>query len=393
MDYTALFSFTASVIGALLIGIVLYRHKHPSARFLAFFLLTLVSSNFFFFLFESQYFLRVPFLFRVGALLNYLTAPAMLFYILFALNKRERLYWWDALHLIPVLVFFVDYIPLYISSNAAKKQIIESLFQNLYQAQLCKEGWLLPPGFHYITRHLIALGYVFYAGYLLFKAYQSDIGKQAVNRALLNWFQVVIGLMCLLSVMGVITYIFSYSQFAWTAMLWEPLLIFSAFVLTLFAKPKILYGSHKIAPLAMGDTKPKSLVLSPETMRKVQHQLDGFLEERKFLRKNIRLKEVAEELDIQPYILSAFVNQVYGLRFNDLINQSRVKYMVSDGLLNNQESMLTLEAIAEAAGFSNRTTFLNAFKKVTGMTPSAYLHQQKQKGPSDNGVDGKDGVG
>ena len=393
MSYTALFSFTASVIGVLLIAIILYRHKHPSARFLAFFLFTLASSNFFFFLVQSGYFTRVPFLFRVGALLNYLTAPSMLFYILFALNKRERLHWRDALNLVPALIFFIDYLPIYLSSNAAKKQIIESLLDNVYQAQLCKEGWLLPPGTHYIMRHLIALGYVCYAAFVLYKAYRSDLGKQPINRYLLNWFKVVVGLIFLLSIIGVITYVFSYSQFAWSVVIWEPLIIFTALGLTLFFKPEILYGTYTIKPPEIDDNKHKSLVLSADTMQKVQAQLGGFIEERKFLRKNIRLKEVAEELEIQPYILSAYVNQVYGLRFNDLINQNRIQHMLNDGFFDGQDSMLTLEAIAEKAGFSNRTTFLNAFKKVTGMTPSAFLQQHKSKAPSGNGHPGKDGTG
>lgn len=393
MEFNALFSFTACVMGVILIAIVLYRHKHPSARFLAFFLFTLVSSNFFFFLFESRYLLRIPDLFRFGALLNYLTAPSMLFYILFALNKRRHLQWQDAWHLLPALVFFIDFFPLYISSTAVKKQIIESLFQDTNQALLCKEGWLMPPGWHYFLRHFIAFFYVLYAGRMLFKTYQSELGKQEPHKSLLNWIKVVIGLILLLSVMGMITYFFSYSPLAWTATVWEPLIIFTALGLTLIARPEILYGSPGISSPNPEDAKTKSLILSPETIQTVQLKLKGYLEDQKFLRKNIRLKEVAEELDIQPYILSAYVNQVYRLRFNDLINQSRVQYLVSNGLLNNQESMLTLEAIAEAVGFSNRTTFLNAFKKGTGMTPSAFLQQQKGKAPAENGQPGKDGVG
>jgi AraC-like DNA-binding protein len=384
MEFNALFSFTAFVMGLILIGIVLYRHKHPSARFLAFFLFTLATSNFFFFLFESKYLLRVPFLFRMGALLTYLIAPAMLFYILFALNKKQQLSWRDAWHLVPALIFLIDFFPLYISSNAVKKQIIESLFQNVPQAMLCKEGWIMPPGWHYFLRHFIAFFYVLYAGRLLFKVYHSEPGKYATNQSLLNWMKVVLGLILLLSVMGMITYFFSYSPLAWTVTVWEPLLIFTALGLTLFAKPDILYGSTTINTLKSEDKQVKSLVLSPETIRKVQTKLNGFLDDRKFLRKNIRLKEVAEELDIQPYILSAYVNQVYLLRFNDLINQSRVQYMVNDGLLNSQDNTLTLEAIAETAGFSNRTTFLNAFKKFTGMTPTDFLHQKRAASLSEN---------
>ena len=66
------------------------------------------------------------------------------------------------------------------------------------------------------------------------------------------------------------------------------------------------------------------------------------------------------------------------MHFNDVINSHRVKY-ISDGLTNEQWNTLTLEAVAEIAGFNNRITFLNAFKKFTGFTPSQYLKNIQDK--------------
>jgi AraC-like DNA-binding protein len=99
------------------------------------------------------------------------------------------------------------------------------------------------------------------------------------------------------------------------------------------------------------------------------------MESQNFLRKNIKLGEVASDLKVQPYILSAYINPMYQMRFNDLINWWRIQY-VKEGLEKGEWNMLTLEAIADEAGFSNRTTFLNAFKKFTGMTPTAFLSEQ-----------------
>ena len=60
------------------------------------------------------------------------------------------------------------------------------------------------------------------------------------------------------------------------------------------------------------------------------------------------------------------------MHFNDVINLHRIKY-IEDGLANNKWESLTLEAIAEKAGFNNRITFLTAFKKFTGATPTQYI--------------------
>jgi len=43
---------------------------------------------------------------------------------------------------------------------------------------------------------------------------------------------------------------------------------------------------------------------------------------------------------------------------------------------------LTLETIAEKAGFNNRVTFLTAFKKFTGTTPSQYIKNIQLQKPS-----------
>ena len=60
------------------------------------------------------------------------------------------------------------------------------------------------------------------------------------------------------------------------------------------------------------------------------------------------------------------------MHFNDVINLHRIKY-IEEGLTNKEWETLTLEAIAGKAGFNNRITFLSAFKKFTGITPTQYI--------------------
>jgi len=97
------------------------------------------------------------------------------------------------------------------------------------------------------------------------------------------------------------------------------------------------------------------------------------MEKRLYLERNIKLQTVAEQLGVQPYILSAYINQIYRMRFNDLVNWCRIQY-IKDGLIKGKWTMLTLEAVAEEAGFNNRTTFLAAFKRFTGVTPTGFVN-------------------
>jgi hypothetical protein len=67
---------------------------------------------------------------------------------------------------------------------------------------------------------------------------------------------------------------------------------------------------------------------------------------------------------------------VYGLKFNDFINQNRIKH-ISHNFSNPAWNNLTIEGIATEAGFNSRTTFFNAIKKFTGMSPKEFLQRSK----------------
>jgi len=90
------------------------------------------------------------------------------------------------------------------------------------------------------------------------------------------------------------------------------------------------------------------------------------------------LQEVSLVLDINPNRLSQAINEKTGLNFKDYINSFRVEE--SKLLLSSPEfQKLTIEAIAEKAGFYSKSPFYSAFKKHTGMTPKEFVTIQDQK--------------
>ena len=370
MGVNALFCFTVSIIGLILIVILLFKHSQPSARWLAFLLFILSSACYFIYLFESRNILSVPFFFRVGPLMLYFAAPALFLYVMYLLNEKRTLKWRDALHLLPALIYFIDFLPLYISSNDQKRELLNSLFQNERQAIMFREGWFMPEGLHYVLRHVISLGYIFYLVMILRNITRPDVRKLIRNLQMRQWLKLVLLHFFLYAVFGIITYFFAASKYSWLATVWVSVVIFAGLTMALLLRPDILYGTIN---LNGHSSKPKVNTVHDQFPAHVQSSLRQFMENRHYLNKNIKLKTVADELGIQPYILSAYINQVYHMRFNDLINWCRIQY-IKDGLIKGQWNLLTLEAIAEEAGFSNRTTFLTAFKKFTGVTPTAFLH-------------------
>ena len=55
---------------------------------------------------------------------------------------------------------------------------------------------------------------------------------------------------------------------------------------------------------------------------------------------------------------------------SDYLNRLRVEYSVK---LMKEKPMLSINAIAEEAGFKSYTTFYRAFYKVVGLSPAQYL--------------------
>src|SRR5262245_46427136 len=110
MTFDALFGFTVFIIGLIVVTIILYRHTEPSAKFLSLFIFTFTVSAFFMFLFQSKYMLQMPYFLRVGPLINYLSAPALFFYIKYMFDEKRPFKWWDLLHLAPAAIYFIDYL-------------------------------------------------------------------------------------------------------------------------------------------------------------------------------------------------------------------------------------------------------------------------------------------
>lgn len=101
--------------------------------------------------------------------------------------------------------------------------------------------------------------------------------------------------------------------------------------------------------------------------------LHNVMIEKKFHRNtNIKLKDIATNLNISSHKLSQLLNDNLGKNFAQFINDHRIEDAKRLLIENNQ---YTLEAIGFEAGFSSKSTFYATFKKIVGQTPSEYKKQ------------------
>jgi AraC-like DNA-binding protein len=97
-----------------------------------------------------------------------------------------------------------------------------------------------------------------------------------------------------------------------------------------------------------------------------------FEEQHPYLNNDLNINEVAVALDIPAREVSFVINQHFNQRFTDFVNMYRIKYVnqkIKTGYLNK----FTVESLSKEAGFSSKSTFNVAFKKVNQCTPSEYI--------------------
>ena len=111
--------------------------------------------------------------------------------------------------------------------------------------------------------------------------------------------------------------------------------------------------------------------LLPEYLAKLNTIVE---EERAYLDAKLRLKDLADQMNISTHHLSQLLNQEVKLSFFDFINRHRIEEAKK---LIDQNGQITLLQVAYDAGFNNKTSFVNAFKKFERMTPSQYREQQR----------------
>ncbi len=93
--------------------------------------------------------------------------------------------------------------------------------------------------------------------------------------------------------------------------------------------------------------------------------------EKSYENPDLTLSDLAKTLNVNTKYLSNAINTFSGQSFSTWVNEYRVK-AVAALFKSAQGEKLSMDAIYEACGFRNKSTFMNAFKKYYGMTPGEF---------------------
>lgn len=117
--------------------------------------------------------------------------------------------------------------------------------------------------------------------------------------------------------------------------------------------------------------RTKSEIATDDLMARIVQLMET---QRVYLNQDLKVKDVAEALDVHPNAISACINAQKGCSFNQFINDYRVEYAKK---LLRETDEIKISHICHEAGFATESTFFRAFKASTGMTPKEWTEINK----------------
>jgi len=111
--------------------------------------------------------------------------------------------------------------------------------------------------------------------------------------------------------------------------------------------------------------------------KSIAARVEKYMEsEKPHLDPSLTLPELGNLLSLSKHQLSQVINQEFQVNFFEFLNNYRIAEFKKQ-TVNPDNAHLSLLGIAFESGFNSKATFNQVFKKKEGMTPSAFLKQQK----------------
>jgi AraC-like DNA-binding protein len=390
------FIYLALIITSLSVAVVLWnfpRDKNIYNKFLAISIGSILWGLVCGFLIETHLILEVPHIYRTGHVASLVFMPMTYFHARFILTKPGFRFS-DIIHGLPVLFYFVDYLPYFIMGTHEKYAIVLHDLSTPFEHNSYDEGWLIPRGFHTASRYVLMVVYlVLHIRLHYLQSFAKNQTHLKRNKLVANWLCLLTGVL----VFGFLPLVLNNGQkeFRWLLILFSIALPVVFTTLWLLFHPEILYGlTIKNAPDTShtnGRATNESLLTSringllSNNAEHPQSEQDKelllalnklMLENKKFLEHKYSINNLAIDLNTSPHQLSHFLNSHLQVSFSDFLNKYRIEHCVAR-IKKGDAQRFTLEALAFESGFNNRNSFRDAFKRFTGTTPSEFMRSGK----------------
>ncbi|RZJ90393.1 MAG: AraC family transcriptional regulator [Chryseobacterium sp.] len=361
-----------------------------------------------------------PVLYNKGLPLYYLMAPCLFLYFRGSLYPQHSVFKRSHLwHIIPALPALISILPYNLLSRAEQRKVVEEIVEDI--SLLFNPSPYIVGDWHWLVFPSIATGYCI--GQFMFIRKAQKQGKFSVSNITWLYIFTAIWTLFFLSMLTVSFRIHYNVEEALETFQHGKVVFFFCFCMLMlsflfFLNPEFIYGlksrkndqpgddsgeikdPHANIPersqvingdklsvtvqleedVVMGATEDRSdkAVKSRQIDLELVERIEAFIIQKEIFRQSgLTLSELASLCDLPNHKLTELINGHYKMTFNNYINSLRINYVIRR-LDKNDWKLFTLEAIASDAGFLTRNTFFVAFKKNTGITPSAYVADRKR---------------
>lgn len=355
---------------------------------------------------DTGFIVEYPYLLKALNPLYYSIPPFLFIYfrgILFGQIKFTKM---DLIHFLPFVYGFIDVFVYFIDIDLLLSEVKSMATRDKYL--YCYVSGPISAYFLHGIRPLIFLIYLIAIVRLTYLNNDLKIGFKMNKRQ--RWVSFLVS-------MAVITQVLQLAQwyhFYWgdsagvyvssetNAFVVFPLLVLFVLLLFIFNNPNVLYGNLyilkewqrkweqnqlEVSNSALSskeefvevvlneevesEPETKELIPQSQAVEYAQLMLAKLKEDKGFLKLDYQISDLSKETNIPVYLCSFVLNNVMEKNFRDWINEFRINCFIE--LYAVDKDKKTIEAMAQESGFKNTATFYNAFKKLTGFSPSQYF--------------------
>ncbi|MFH1194977.1 MAG: helix-turn-helix domain-containing protein [bacterium] len=321
----------------------------------------------------SGYIQYFPQLIGISNTSPYIYGPMIYLYVRYLVHKEKKFNKHHLLHFIPFLllqiygVFFF-----YFESTNYIMDLLTPPYINPWHIELIGKGIPISGVIYTVLSISETIKYN-----RAIKSSYSNIDK--IN---LQWlYYYVVGAAIIWGIV-VVTYIV---DFVWGEELQATVLIYVSLSIFMFAIGYRSLRQPELVEVKIDDDKKseeqtssyKKSGLSSDVAESILKELLQIMENKKpFLSSDLKLGDLAATIGASSHNLSEVINTKLNQNFYDFINKYRVEEVIKL-LASDTSETYSILGLGYEAGFSSKSAFYSAFKKVTGKTPSEYRQENR----------------
>ena len=342
--------------------------------FLACFFISLIFYYIPFILSNAKILRYVPYILKTGIVFYFMTPAFIYLYLKSFLTKSLYLNKKHLLFLIVPFIAFLDYVYFHIQNSSQIDEIVKMIeSNNIYIFKL--EGFI-PFEINILFRFLYMLPFIIYAIRLTInqskRPFLTTEDKKtftfikyllfAIIYAYINFFVAL--------VLPLLVNKIDYTDSLNSGMIIIAGAIILFIVMSILLSPELLFDL-KEKDKKVGKIIKESIEESTEMLNAIESKM---IEEKFYLNENFSSQDVLVHFEITRNKLDELLTHIKGLSFADWLNTLRIEYAKNLLLTHNK---YTIDAISSMSGYSSRSAFYAAFKKVTNITPTEFIRQAK----------------